>query len=70
MVVFKKSFRELASQEPPTYDGEEVVVVAEVFVFIGEDGTLVLTPPPCWAPNPGPTHAVEILPLTHANVAW
>lgn len=43
------------------------MVVAEVFVFIEEDRTLVLTPPPCWASNPEPVHAVEILPLTHAQ---
>lgn len=40
---------------------------AEVSVFIGEFRTLTLITPPCWALDPGPTHAVEILPLTHTH---
>lgn len=67
----RASKSQLSRNHPPVIqnisnpDGEEGVLVAEVFVFIEEDGT-----PPCWALNRGPTHAVEILPLTHASVTW
>lgn len=72
LVPKESIIRECSRSHPPVILNSahfiaEVEVEAKVSVFIGQFRTLTLITPSCWALNSGPTHAVVILPLTHAH---